>query len=257
MGMRFRKSIKVAPGVKVNLNKNSVSVTAGVKGAHHTISSNGNRTSSVGIPGTGISYTKTTRKKTERSYADDFGAEPIIPPAQEPQGDKSPQPPKKKWYQTNFFVIFMLIFFFPVGLYLMWRYTNWKKPIKFLVTAFFVYAIIQSMVSPEQPNQTVEEPPVIIATPTPEITATPIPSPTPEPTATPEPTPTPEPIQAPEEDTSSTQAAPVTPQEEMVWIPSSGSKYHSNSGCSNMENPTQVAISEAEAMGYGPCKRCH
>ena len=113
------------------------------------------------------------------------------------------------------------------------------------------------MVSPEQPNQTVEEPPVITATPTPEITATPIPSPTPEPTATPEPTPTPEPIQAPEEDTSSTQAAPVAPQEEMVWIPSSGSKYHSNSGCSNMENPTQVTISEAEAMGYGPCKRCH
>lgn len=46
-------------------------------------------------------------------------------------------------------------------------------------------------------------------------------------------------------------------QERMVWIPQSGSKYHSNSSCSGMKNPTQVTQSEAEAMGYEPCKRCH
>lgn len=46
-------------------------------------------------------------------------------------------------------------------------------------------------------------------------------------------------------------------QEPMVWIPKSGSKYHSKAGCSNMKNPTQVTKSEAEAMGYTPCKRCH
>lgn len=45
--------------------------------------------------------------------------------------------------------------------------------------------------------------------------------------------------------------------EEQVWIPSSGSKYHSNSSCSNMKNPRQVSKSEAESMGYSPCKRCH
>lgn len=46
-------------------------------------------------------------------------------------------------------------------------------------------------------------------------------------------------------------------QEEMVWIPSSGSKYHSHSGCSNMKNPTEVTISEAQARGYDACKRCY
>ena len=46
-------------------------------------------------------------------------------------------------------------------------------------------------------------------------------------------------------------------QERMVWIPQSGSKYHSNSSCSGMKNPTQVTQSEAEAMRYEPCKRCH
>lgn len=46
-------------------------------------------------------------------------------------------------------------------------------------------------------------------------------------------------------------------QEEMVWIPSSGSKYHSYSGCSNMKNPTQVTLSRAKALGYSACQRCH
>lgn len=57
MGLRFRKSFKVAPGVKVNLNKKSTSVTFGRKGVHKTYSSSGKKTTSVGIPGTGAYYT--------------------------------------------------------------------------------------------------------------------------------------------------------------------------------------------------------
>lgn len=45
--------------------------------------------------------------------------------------------------------------------------------------------------------------------------------------------------------------------EEYVYIPSSGSKYHSNSSCSNMRNPSKVTKSEAEAQGYDPCKKCY
>lgn len=43
---------------------------------------------------------------------------------------------------------------------------------------------------------------------------------------------------------------------EMVWIPKSGKKYHSHSGCSNMSNPSQVTKEEAEDRGYTPCKKC-
>ena len=57
MGLRFRKSFEVAPGVKVNLNKKSTSVTFGGKGVHKTYSSSGKKTTSVGIPGTGAYYT--------------------------------------------------------------------------------------------------------------------------------------------------------------------------------------------------------
>lgn len=53
------------------------------------------------------------------------------------------------------------------------------------------------------------------------------------------------------------QQAAQQPQEEMVWIPQSGSKYHSKPTCSGMNNPTQVPISTAKAQGYEACKRCY
>jgi len=59
-------------------------------------------------------------------------------------------------------------------------------------------------------------------------------------TETPEPTPEPAP----------------TPDETMVWIPKSGSKYHSDPDCSKMKNPSQVTESQAIARGYTPCSKC-
>lgn len=57
MGFRFRRSIKIAPGIQLNLNKKSTSLTIGTRGAHHTTNSSGTRTTSIGLPGTGLSYT--------------------------------------------------------------------------------------------------------------------------------------------------------------------------------------------------------
>lgn len=62
-----------------------------------------------------------------------------------------------------------------------------------------------------------------------------------------------------------TQSAPtVTPPTEnhigQVCVPISGrgTKYHSNPYCSNMENEViWVSVEEAEAMGRGPCSKCH
>ncbi len=54
-GVRFRKQIGIAPGVKVNLSKTGVSTSLGGHGATVNI---GTKTRSVtlGIPGTGLSY---------------------------------------------------------------------------------------------------------------------------------------------------------------------------------------------------------
>nr|DAK31914.1 MAG TPA: Protein of unknown function (DUF4236) [Caudoviricetes sp.] len=57
MGWRFRKSIKILPGIKINIGKDGVTgVSIGPRGAHINIGKRGT-TLSTGIPGTGIHYT--------------------------------------------------------------------------------------------------------------------------------------------------------------------------------------------------------
>jgi len=60
MGFRFRRTIKLLPGVTLNLNKTGVSVSAGVRGAKVTVGKNGVR-QTVGLPGTGLSHTTYTK----------------------------------------------------------------------------------------------------------------------------------------------------------------------------------------------------
>lgn len=45
--------------------------------------------------------------------------------------------------------------------------------------------------------------------------------------------------------------------EQMVWVSGSGSCYHSNPNCSNMKNPWEVPLSQAENMGRRACKKCY
>lgn len=55
MAFRFRRSIKIAPGLRVNFGKTGVSLSAGMRGASVTVGPRG-RYGNVGIPGTGLSY---------------------------------------------------------------------------------------------------------------------------------------------------------------------------------------------------------
>jgi hypothetical protein len=55
MGWRFRKRIRLLPGVRWNLSKKSSSITAGVPGYHKNFSRRGVRTT-YSLPGTGVSY---------------------------------------------------------------------------------------------------------------------------------------------------------------------------------------------------------
>lgn len=61
MGLRFRKCVKILPGVKLNFSKSGASVTVGKRGMSSNFSSRGTRTT-VGIPGTGLSYTSYSKK---------------------------------------------------------------------------------------------------------------------------------------------------------------------------------------------------
>ncbi|MCI9918948.1 DUF4236 domain-containing protein [Clostridioides difficile] len=63
MVFNFRKSINLGGGLKLNLGKKSVGISAGVKGARVSVNSKGRKSATLSIPGTGISYTKTSTKK--------------------------------------------------------------------------------------------------------------------------------------------------------------------------------------------------
>lgn len=63
MGLRFRRSVKIAPGVRLNMSKSGPSLSVGGRGATVNFSKRGTRTI-VGIPGTGLSFTNTSRSAT-------------------------------------------------------------------------------------------------------------------------------------------------------------------------------------------------
>jgi hypothetical protein len=58
MSLRYRRSIKLAPGLKLNVTKSGLGMTVGGKGAHYSLHTGGRRTTSVGLPGTGLYYQK-------------------------------------------------------------------------------------------------------------------------------------------------------------------------------------------------------
>lgn len=86
MATRFRKSVKIAPGVKLNLNKKSASVTVGGKYGRITKSTSGRTTGSASLPGTGIYYStslggsskqRETSSKEEQIYEEQIYEEQI------------------------------------------------------------------------------------------------------------------------------------------------------------------------------------
>ena len=68
MSLRFRRSMKLMPGVRLNFNKDSVGMSFGVPGARYTINSKGRRTVSTGIPGTGL-YNVETLSSGSKKFA--------------------------------------------------------------------------------------------------------------------------------------------------------------------------------------------
>ncbi|WP_447515241.1 DUF4236 domain-containing protein [Clostridioides difficile] len=62
MGFNFRKSINLGGGLKLNLGKKSVGISAGVKGARVSVNSKGRKSATLSIPGTGISIQKLVQR---------------------------------------------------------------------------------------------------------------------------------------------------------------------------------------------------
>lgn len=68
----MRKSLKIAPGVRLNVSARGVGVSAGVRGARYSVHSSGRRTTSLSIPGTGMGWRSSSggsRRSSTRSTA--------------------------------------------------------------------------------------------------------------------------------------------------------------------------------------------
>lgn len=161
MGFRFRKSIKLGKGVRINFNKKSAGISFGTKGARYSINSNGRRTASVGIPGTGLYYTKTSggsshkktfkrKSKTDTSWQNNYNS-PNTPnenvckkcgTINETNAKTCSNCGEKLNTVSNATVILWLILFFPIGIYLMLKKSNMSKKTKTIIISAFVLLFI-------------------------------------------------------------------------------------------------------------------
>lgn len=262
MGFRFRKSFKIAPGIKFNISKKGVGLTAGTKGAHISANTSGRKTKTVGIPGTGLSYTSTkggSKKKMNNNTH------------QSRLASSNNNGSGHKWYQTTAGIIFLIIIFFPVGLYLMFKYTDWTQKTKKIVCVITGIMFIIGCLSGGSDDKST----AVVSTETSEetelsteefITTTAFESSATESTAE---TSTEEAATSTitkENDAVQESAAAVPDQAieqkksergEMVWIDETANKYHSKSDCSGMDNAYQVPKEQAEQMGKTACGRCY
>src|SRR5262245_3835081 len=86
MSFRFRKTVKLLPGVRLNLSGSGASVSFGPRGLHYTVGMKGTR-ATVGIPGSGLSWTSYQSFSSSRSARSAESARPAAdspPPNAEP-----------------------------------------------------------------------------------------------------------------------------------------------------------------------------
>lgn len=61
MGFRFRKSVKLPGGIRINTSKSGIGYSYGAKGYRVTKTAKGTTRTTVSVPGTGISYVEETK----------------------------------------------------------------------------------------------------------------------------------------------------------------------------------------------------
>ena len=70
MGWRYRKRIKILPGIHLNISKSGISANIGVKGANVTFGKNGTYVN-TGIPGTGLYRRDKVSESGKKDYFED------------------------------------------------------------------------------------------------------------------------------------------------------------------------------------------
>lgn len=225
MSIRFRKSKKIAPGVTLNLGKDSAGVRFGGKGAGVTLNTKGNVTASAGVPGTGLYFSK--RKNiddfgnTDSSASSDFGssANGGKPPK---NNSKLKKVAKVLWITVAVLVgLFILLMLIPTG----------GDDSDTTTSPVSDVSITETQPTSSQTEETVSEKQTDAPT-TEKQTAAPATE-------------------------AKTQATANSVQNSQTYILNENTgKYH-KAGCSTIKDSTNLReISADEAKNYSPCGRC-
>jgi hypothetical protein len=86
------------------------------------------------------------------------------------------------WYKKEPYIVVLLILFFPIGLYLMWRYAHWSRQAKWIVTGGIALLLLLASVFGREPETA-----SVTTQPTSSAPATATPTPTSIPTRKPAP----------------------------------------------------------------------
>lgn len=292
MGFRFRKSFGAGP-FRVNLSKSGIGYSVGTKGIRYTKKAVGGTRTTASIPGTGISYVKESgiRENSSASTHSRTTQENLQQPSSPQQTSEITLTTvllawflgmfgAHKFQQRKYGI--GILYLFTCGLLcvgwlgdaiqLTFRYSAQKKgtvptnPQKYVPYVVVALLVVLGSCTNGGSQPFVETTPTTIPESTVAISETTVPEKTETVIETTEIVTKPNEtvIETTESvvDTTATVAEstvqPTEPTEEMVWIPTGGgTKYHSRSSCSNMDNPSHVPLSTAISRGFTPCKRCH
>lgn len=229
MGMRFRKSIKLGGGTKLNLSKSGVGISTGVKGFRVSKNTSGRSRVTASLPGTGL------------SYVNEFGSSGISAgdstPSSGTSSGSSGKGPKKNRGKLIGSLVMILLVLVLIGLVR----SCVRKIGDFLSPSDDKPAVVQQE---EQEPQEAAEPKT-------EVTTQPdaqTPQDAPQTVTQPE---------APEHDQEQpVQQEEFKDEERMVYITPTGEKYHKK-GCRTIKGDcTEIDINDAIARGYTACGVC-
>lgn len=244
MGMKFRKSIKLGGGTKLNLSKSGIGVSTGVKGFRVSKNTSGRSRVTASLPGTGLSYVNEFGG-TGRSAGDST-------PSSGTGSGSSGKGPKKNRGKLIGSLVMILLVLVLIGLVR----SCVRKIGDFLTPSDDKPAVVQ---------QEEQEPPEDAASQEDKQDAEPEPSavtaatkPVQEQPQAQEP---PEEQPQQEQPQEPKQKQPVQQEEfkdedSIVYITPDGKKYHKK-GCRTLKvEPTEININDAIAQGRTACKVC-
>lgn len=234
MGMRFRKSIKLGGGTKLNLSKSGVGVSTGVKGFRVSKNTSGRSRVTASLPGTGLSYVNEFGG-AGRSVGDST-------PSSGTSSGSSGKGPKKNRGKLIGSLVMILLVLVLIGLVR----SCVRKIGDFLSPSDDKPAVVQQE----------EQEPQEAAGPKAEVTTQPDVQTAQEPAQEPQDT-----QQATTQPEKPKQEQPVQQEEfkdeeRMVYITPTGEKYHKKTCRMIKGDCTEIGINDAIARGYTACGVC-